>query len=47
MKIDVYFESGTHQTFIVHKEILVIEFQQLAERIGGCIKKITFGTPPR
>ncbi len=42
MMINVYFKSGFRQTFIVPRNILAIEFQHLAEDIGGAIKRIEF-----
>ena len=42
MMINVYFKSGFRQTFIVPKNILAIEFQHMAEEIGGSIKRIEF-----
>ncbi len=42
MMINVYFKSGFLQTFIVPRNILAIEFQHLAEDIGGSIKRIEF-----
>ena len=40
--INVYFKSGFRQSFIVPRNILAIEFQQMAEEIGGAIKRIEF-----
>lgn len=42
MMINVYFKSGFRQTFIVPRNILAIEFQHMAEEIGGAIKRIEF-----
>lgn len=42
MMINVYFKSGFRQTFIVPRNILATEFQQLAENIGGQINRIEF-----
>jgi hypothetical protein len=46
MKITVYFKSGAHQTFIVPRDILAVEFHRLAEEVGGSIKRIAFAEFP-
>ena len=38
----VFFKSGTSQVFIVPREILAVEFRQLAEAVGGEIQRIEF-----
>ncbi len=47
MKIIVKFKSGFNQTFIVPKNMLALEFRNLAEEIGGTIENIEFSLPPR
>lgn len=42
MRITVYYKSGSHQTFIVPRDILAAEFRQIAEAVGGHIKKLAF-----
>ena len=42
MQITVYYKSGSHQTFIVPKDILAVEFRRIAEAVGGRIKKLKF-----
>ncbi len=42
MRITVHYKSGNHQSFIVPKSILAIEFRQIAEAVGGRIKKLVF-----
>lgn len=42
MRITVYYKSGSHQAFIVPKDILAIEFRRIAEAAGGRIKKLIF-----
>ncbi|MDP1557460.1 MAG: hypothetical protein Q8K59_06880 [Nitrosomonas sp.] len=42
MMIIVYFKSGFRQAFIVPRNIIALEFQHLAEEIGGGISRIEF-----
>ena len=42
MRITVYYKSGSHQAFIVPKDILAVEFRRIAEAAGGRIKKLIF-----
>lgn len=42
MKIIAYFKAGGCQTFIVPEDILAIDFQHVAEAIGGPIRKVEF-----
>ena len=42
MRITVYYKNGHHQAFIVPRDILAAEFRQIAEAVGGRIKKLVF-----
>lgn len=42
MRITVHYKSGSHQSFIVPKSILAVEFRRIAEAVGGRIKKLVF-----
>lgn len=42
MKIKAYFKAGGSQTFIVPEDILAIDFQKMAEAVGGRISKVEF-----
>lgn len=42
MKIKAYFKAGGCQTFIVPEDILAIDFQTMAEAVGGRISKVEF-----
>ena len=45
MKVMVHFRSGARQVFIVPKEIYVLEFQKMAEKVGGEVLKVEFASP--
>lgn len=47
MKILVHFKSGFKQTFIVPKNMLALEFRNMAKEIGGNIESIEFSLPAR
>ena len=47
MKILVNFKSGFKQTFIVRKEMLTVDFRNMAREIGGNIESIEFSLPSR
>jgi hypothetical protein len=42
MKVRVTYRSGLTLNFIVSEDILVVEFQQIAERLGGKVRKLEF-----
>ena len=47
MKLLVNFKSGYKQTFIVPKNMLAVEFRNMARAIGGQIESIEFSLPSR
>ncbi|MCO6428507.1 hypothetical protein [Nitrosomonas communis] len=42
MRVLVYFRSGASQVFIVPRDILAVEFQRVAEAVGGCFHRVEF-----
>lgn len=42
MKIKAYFKAGGSQTFIVPEDILAVDFQKMADAVGGRISKVEF-----
>lgn len=42
MKVRVTYKSGLTQLFIVAEDILVADFQKLAEPLGGKIRRLEF-----
>jgi len=42
MRIRVCFNNGTITDFIVPEDILVVDFQRLAEAVGGKIHRLEF-----
>ena len=42
MKVRVTYKSGQTQLFIVAEDMLVVDFQNLAEPLGGKIRRLEF-----
>lgn len=42
MKIRVHFRTGVVTDFIVPEDILAVDFQRLAEPVGGKIRRLEF-----
>lgn len=42
MHVRVTYRSGLTLNFVVSEDILVVEFQQIAEQLGGKIRAVEF-----